>query len=66
VGTPEQNGTAEKFNRTIMEMARCTMYSNKAPLCLWAEAAADAVYIRKTIPPNQSKMCVLMIPRLNN
>ena len=50
VYTPEQNGTAERANPTIMEMARCMLYSSNAPLWLWAEAASYAVYIRNRIP----------------
>jgi hypothetical protein len=53
VYTPEQNGTAERANRTIMEMTRCMLYSSNAPLWLWAEAASYAVYIRNIIPPGK-------------
>ncbi len=43
---PQQNGVAERANRTIVEMARSMLV--QAGLCesLWAEAVATAVYIR--------------------
>ena len=54
--TPEQNGMAERANRTIMEMVRCMLYSSDAPLWLWAEAAKYAAYIRNRIPSTQELM----------
>ncbi|KMQ87247.1 retrovirus-related pol polyprotein from transposon tnt 1-94 [Lasius niger] len=43
--TPEQNGTAERDNRTIVEAARTMLHSRNLPLLLWAEAVNTAVYI---------------------
>lgn len=46
--TPQQNGGAERENRTIVEMARTFMNSNKNvefPLSLWAEFVKSAIYI---------------------
>ena len=44
--TPQQNGKAERDNRTIVEGARTLLYSNKAlPLQLWAEAVNCMVYV---------------------
>lgn len=43
--TPEQNGKAERDNRTIIESARTMLLAKRLPLTLWAEAASTAVYI---------------------
>ncbi|CAG4933546.1 unnamed protein product [Colias eurytheme] len=43
--TPEQNGRAERENRTIVESARSMLYARDVPLELWAEAVQCATYI---------------------
>ena len=43
---PQQNGVAERKNRTICEVARAMMYDQNLPLSLWVEAASTAVYIQ--------------------
>jgi hypothetical protein len=43
---PQQNGVAERKNRTICEAAIAMMYDQNLPLSLWAEAASTAVYIQ--------------------
>ena len=43
--TPQQNGVAERRNRTIMEMARCMLKGKGLPNQFWAEAVNTAVYI---------------------
>lgn len=48
--TPQQNGVAERANRTIVEMARCMLISSKLPESLWAEAVNTAVYLRNRSP----------------
>ena len=42
---PQQNGVAERMNRTIMEGARSMLYQAKLPLEFWAEACSTAVYL---------------------
>ena len=42
---PEQNGVAERINRTILESARSMMHFASLPLSLWAEACNTAVYL---------------------
>jgi gag-polypeptide of LTR copia-type/Integrase core domain/GAG-pre-integrase domain len=44
--SPQQNGIAERFNRTVVEMARTMINSAKMPDSLWAEAVNTAAYIR--------------------
>jgi hypothetical protein len=47
---PQQNGVAERKNRTIYEAARAMMYDQNLPLFLWVEAASTAVYIQNMSP----------------
>ena len=47
--TPQQNGAAERENRTIVETARAMIHSSKLPIRLWAEACACAVYLLNRI-----------------
>lgn len=44
--TPEENGIAERTNRTIIQMIRCMLIDSKLPQKFWAEAAYHAVYIK--------------------
>ncbi|OWZ19016.1 hypothetical protein PHMEG_0006804 [Phytophthora megakarya] len=43
--SPQQNGVAERMNRTIMEKARSMLYYKGIPTMLWAEAVGTAVYL---------------------
>lgn len=44
--TPQQNGVAERTNRTLMEAARSMLYGKKVPLELWGEAIMCATHIQ--------------------
>lgn len=44
--TPQQNGVAERKNRSIMEMARCMLADANLPNTFWGEAVSMAVYIQ--------------------
>ncbi|BBN70008.1 transposable element gene, partial [Prunus dulcis] len=48
--TPQQNGVAERKNRTIVEMAKCLMLEKKIPFDFWAEAVNTSVYILNRCP----------------
>ena len=48
--TPEQNGAAERLNRTLLERMRAMLEDSKMPKELWAEAAVTASYIRNRSP----------------
>ncbi|KAG8483133.1 hypothetical protein CXB51_022087 [Gossypium anomalum] len=39
--TPQQNGVAERMNRTIMEKVQCMLSNANLPKSFWAEAAAS-------------------------
>lgn len=43
--TPQQNGAAERENRTIVEAARSMLQSSKLPKAMWAEACNTTAYI---------------------
>lgn len=43
--TPEQNGVAERDNRTMVESARTMLHAKQLPLFLWAEAISTAAHI---------------------
>jgi hypothetical protein len=47
---PQQNGVAERKNKTICEATRAMMYDRNLPLSLWAKAASTAVYIQNRCP----------------
>jgi hypothetical protein len=48
--TPQQNGAAERLNRTIMEKVRCMLFDAGLPIAFWAEAATTANYLRNIVP----------------
>lgn len=48
--TPQQNGVAERANRTLVEMARCMLLHAQLPYSLWAEAVNAAAYVRNRCP----------------
>eukprot|EP00253_Pinus_taeda_P029735 PITA_29735 len=48
--TPQQNGVAERNNRTIMDMARSMLKAKYLPNDYWAEAINCAAYILKRCP----------------
>ncbi|KAL0415524.1 UNVERIFIED_CONTAM: Retrovirus-related Pol polyprotein from transposon TNT 1-94 [Sesamum latifolium] len=49
-GSPDQNGVAERRNRTLLDMVRSMMASSKLPKSLWIEALKTVVYILNRVP----------------
>ena len=49
-GTPQQNGVAERRNRTLMEMVRSMMSYSSVPISLWGEALKTVMYILNRVP----------------
>ena len=48
--TPEQNGKAERLNRTLLDRVRAMLEDSGLPKTLWAEAATTASYLRNRAP----------------
>lgn len=48
--TPQQNGVAERENRTIIEKAKNMLFEAELPKIYWAEAVATAVYLTNRSP----------------
>jgi len=53
--TPQQNGVAERYNRTVYDAARAMIIQAKVPKTFWAEAIATAVYVRNRVPTSSHK-----------
>lgn len=47
--SPQQNGKAERKNRTLIEMARCMLIDANLPYTFWGEAVATANYIQNRV-----------------
>nr|GEX80984.1 ribonuclease H-like domain-containing protein [Tanacetum cinerariifolium] len=47
--TPQQNGVAERKNRTLIEAARMMLADSKFPTTLWAEAVNTAYYVHNRV-----------------
>ena len=47
---PQQNGVAERKNRTICEAAKAMMFDQDLPNSLWEEATSIAMYIQNRFP----------------
>ncbi|CCG85118.1 protein of unknown function [Taphrina deformans PYCC 5710] len=48
--TPEQNGKAERLNRTLMEKVRSILFGAKLPAHLWADLVNVACYLKNISP----------------
>ena len=57
--TPEQNGIAERINRTLVESARSMLHSRSLPSGYWGFAVETANYLRNRLP---SKAVVAKTP----
>ncbi|MCO5548009.1 hypothetical protein L7F22_001465 [Adiantum nelumboides] len=53
--TPQQNGVAERKNRSLMEMARCMLKAKSLPHKLWMEAVACAAHVLNRCPTRALK-----------
>ncbi|KAK0586091.1 hypothetical protein LWI29_000773 [Acer saccharum] len=49
-GTPQQNGVAERRNRTLMEMVRSMISFSSLPNSFWGYALQTAAYILNVVP----------------
>ena len=48
--TPQQNGVAERRNRTLLDMSRSMMAQAKFPISFWGDALLTAAYILNRVP----------------
>lgn len=55
--SPQQNGVAERANRSIMEKARCLLQEAGLGKEFWAEAVNTAVYLKNRSPTIAVKGC---------
>jgi transposase InsO family protein len=55
--TPQQNGIAERKNRTVMNMVRSMLSDKNIPKTFWAEAVNWVVYVLNRCPHVGSKGC---------
>ncbi|XP_073153484.1 uncharacterized protein [Henckelia pumila] len=49
-GTPQQNGLAERMNRTLLERVRCMLINASLPKSFWVEALSTACYLVNRYP----------------
>ena len=47
---PQQNGVAERKNKTIVGAARAMLHDQGLPIHLWAEACNTAIYVQNCCP----------------
>ncbi len=53
--TPQQNGVAERRNRTLIEATRCLLEQSKLCAVWWTDAMRYATYIRNRVPSKATK-----------
>jgi hypothetical protein len=49
-GSPDQNGVAERRNRTLLDMVQSMINKSNLPKSLWIEALKMAMYILNRVP----------------
>nr|GEU73717.1 retrovirus-related Pol polyprotein from transposon TNT 1-94 [Tanacetum cinerariifolium] len=49
-GTSQQNGVAERMNKTLMDKVRCLLIHSGLPKTFWAEATCTAAYLISRSP----------------
>ena len=55
--TPQQNGLAERCNRTLLEMARCLVIDSGLPKMMWGAAILHATRIRYLVLRRREEKC---------
>ncbi|GKF60650.1 retrovirus-related pol polyprotein from transposon TNT 1-94, partial [Tanacetum coccineum] len=53
--TPQQNGVAERRNRTLIKATRTMLGDAKLPVTFWAEVVSTACYVQNRVMVNKSK-----------
>lgn len=49
-GTPQQNGLAERMNRTLLQRVRCMMSNANLPKDFWGQALTTTTYLINRCP----------------
>ena len=49
-GSPDQNGVAERRNKTLLDMVHSMLSSSKLPKLLWTKSLKTAAYILNWVP----------------
>ncbi|GKB64899.1 retrovirus-related pol polyprotein from transposon TNT 1-94, partial [Tanacetum coccineum] len=66
--TPQQNGVAERKNKTLIEAARTMLADSKLPTTFWAEAVNTACYVQNRVlvtkPHNNYELFLFRKPAL--
>ena len=52
--TPEQNGVAERYNRTVVKTARSLLIESNLPKSYWLRAVDTAAYIRNPVEKDKT------------
>ena len=58
--TPQQNGVAERKNKSLMEMARCMVKSQSLPHGFWLQAFMCVTYVLTGVPPRHCRLSLHM------
>nr|GFA41539.1 putative ribonuclease H-like domain-containing protein [Tanacetum cinerariifolium] len=67
--TPQQNGIAERKNKTLIEAARTLLADSLLPIPFWAEAVNTACYVQNRVlvtKPHNKTPCELLHGRLSS
>ncbi|MBW0470027.1 hypothetical protein O181_009742 [Austropuccinia psidii MF-1] len=48
--SPQTNGIAERFNKTLLTKIRCLLAQSKIPVCMWNEAASHGSLLLNLLP----------------
>ncbi|XP_022893834.1 uncharacterized protein LOC111408291 [Olea europaea var. sylvestris] len=56
--TPQQNGMAERMNRTVLNKVRCMLLSSGLPKIFWGEAVKTAAYLINRSPTSALNFAV--------
>jgi hypothetical protein len=48
--SPSQNGVAERFNHTLLELAQAMLIAKNLPVFLWDKAVTHTAYLRNRAP----------------
>ena len=50
LGTPQQNGLAERRNRTLLEIVKLMMAQSNLPISYWGDVLLTIAYILNRVP----------------